>query len=275
VGVAVLDGRVYVLGGLDRSRAGVARVERYDPQDDAWTTLAPLPRALHHVGAASAGGRVFSIGGFRDATFSPVADVYRYDPGAGEWTAARPLPSARGAIAAAELGGRIHAVAGAGAAGDVDDHAVYDPADDRWTPLPPLPARLDHLAAAALDGFLYVSGGRERALSPALYRYDPLAASWRALAAMAVARSGHAMAAIGGRLVVMGGETNASAPSGVFPQIEIYDPAADAWTTIDAMPVPRHGIGAGVVDGRIFVPGGATRAGFDAVAHHDALQLLR
>jgi hypothetical protein len=39
------------------------------------------------------------------------------------------------------------------------------------------------------------------------------------------------------------------------------------------MPVPRHGIWTVTVGPRIYVPGGATIAGFDATAHHDALEI--
>jgi hypothetical protein len=36
------------------------------------------------------------------------------------------------------------------------------------------------------------------------------------------------------------------------------------------MPVPRHGIGAATIGGRIHIPGGATVAGFGVSAVHDA-----
>jgi N-acetylneuraminic acid mutarotase len=97
---------------------------------------------------------------------------------------------------------------------------------------------------------------------------------WEGLAAMPTARSGLAAAVLNGRLVVVGGEVNSADPNGVFPQVEVYDFATGTWASLDAMPVPRHGIGAAAVGDLLYVPGGATRAGFGATAHHDALRIF-
>ena len=43
-------------------------------------------------------------------------------------------------------------------------------------------------------------------------------------------------------------------------------PRLNRWEALPAMPSPRHGMGAVVVDDRIWVPGGATLQGFGAVA---------
>jgi hypothetical protein len=77
-----------------------------------------------------------------------------------------------------------------------------------------------------------------------------------------------------GRIVVMGGEVNAAnPPTRVFAEVEIYEPTHDRWTSIEPMAVPRHGIGAATVGGLIYVPGGATRAGFAATDHADLLEI--
>jgi N-acetylneuraminic acid mutarotase len=91
---------------------------------------------------------------------------------------------------------------------------------------------------------------------------------------MPTARSGLAAAVLNGRLVVIGGEVNRNDPDGVFPQVEVYDFATDTWRSLDPMPVPRHGIGAAAVADLLYVPGGATEAGFAATAHHDALRIF-
>jgi len=65
---------------------------------------------------------------------------------------------------------------------------------------------------------------------------------------------------------VVGGEGNRGSNTGVFPQTERYDPATDTWTTLAPMRPARHGMGAAGFEGRLYVPGGATRQGFGAVA---------
>ena len=83
---------------------------------------------------------------------------------------------------------------------------------------------------------------------------------------MPTSRGGCAGAVLRERLHVFGGEGNPDAASGVFSNAEAYDPGSDAWTVLPDMPVPRHGYGAAVLDDRLYLPGGATRQSFGAVA---------
>jgi N-acetylneuraminic acid mutarotase len=279
VGVAALAGRIYVIGGFTETTAGSAAVEVYDSATNLWQRVADLPAQRNHVGAAALANQLYVAGGFVGSGFTPAADVYRYEPSADQWTPVASLPAARGALALAELGGKLYASGGSGAAGSVAAHAVYDPATDAWTDLMPLPSPRNHLAAVALDSALYVIGGRSDGSGDAntgeLDRYDPAVNGWTVLAPMPTARSGHAAAVVSGRIVVMGGEVNFdNPPTYVFPQVELYDPAANTWTALDPMPVPRHGIGAATVGELIYVPGGAQHGGFDATDHSDALRLL-
>lgn len=273
VGVTAVDDTIYVIGGFD----GVGRVEAYDVSANEWTTVASLPQARNHIGAAAIGGFVYSVGGFVGNGFTPANQVYRYDPGRDVWREVSPLPTRRGALAVAAVGGLLYAVGGDGPTGNVTRHDVYEPDTGEWTQLPPLPSARNHLAAAAFDGRLYVVGGRFDGggsnNSAALDRYDPGTQQWESLTSMPTARSGLAAAVLNGRLVVIGGEVNPAAPDGVFPQVEAYDFVTDTWQSLDPMPVPRHGIGAVAVGDLLYVPGGATRAGFGATDHHDALRL--
>ena len=89
---------------------------------------------------------------------------------------------------------------------------------------------------------------------------------------MPSARGGLAAAVSGGRLFVFGGEGNGLDPSGVFEQVEAYDPSTDSWSEQPPMPTPRHGIGAASLDGFIHIPGGATEEGFGVSAVHEVFE---
>jgi len=269
VGVAALGAVIYVIGGF--APAGTDRVEAYDVGRGEWSAVKSLPLALQHVGAVALDGFVYSIGGFTGNSFGPTDQVLRYDPARDEWESVAPLPAARGAGAAAVLDGRIHFVGGTGRLGTAADHFAYDPGADRWSELEPLPLARNHLAAAVVDGALYVVGGRSP-LSARLERYEP-GSGWTNLPVMPTARAGHAAAAADGHLVVLGGEGNTARPDGVFPQVEVYDPATNRWTALPNMAVPRHGIGAVAVGPLLYVPGGAVEQGFGPVAHVDAVGL--
>lgn len=263
VGVAALGRDVYVIGGILVNRRATGTVERFDTDELRWHDVPPLPGgiALHHMGAASAGGRVYAMGGL-DNAFNAARSVFAYDPEANDWGRVADLPWPRGAMGAAALDGRIYAAGGQDGGTSFDDFAVYDIAEDRWTKLPEMPTARNHLAAVAVDGAFYAVGGRNGGLHDTLEIYDIARDRWSTLAPLPTARGGIAAAALGGWIYVFGGEGNALDPRGIFPHVEAYDICAGRWTAHADMPHPRHGIGAAVVDGAIYIPGGGPVLGF-------------
>ena len=264
--VASAGGKVYAIGGISGVSV-LSSVEEYDPGTNRWRFVAPLPEPLHHSAAAVVDDIIYVIGGYRTLSFDATAVVYRYDPRSDLWSPAAALPSPRGALAAAVIDGRIYAAGGAPGGNDL---TVYDPMTDRWTPQAPMPTAREHLAAAAAGGRLYVAGGRQPRNVNALEVYDPKTDRWSALAPLPTARSGLAAAVFGNRIYVFGGEGNPAAGTGVFEQNEVYDIVAGTWRTDAPMPTPRHGIGAAVVDQRIYIPGGGIRQGFGPTSTHEA-----
>ncbi len=264
--VAAANGKLYAIGGI-AGTAVLASVEEYDPATNRWRFVAPLPEPLHHSAAAVIDDIIYVIGGYRTLAFDPTTAVYRYDWRTDLWSRVTSLPSPRGALAAAVIDGRIYAVGGNPGGNDL---TMYDPPTDRWTTLAPMPTAREHLAAAAAGGKLYVAGGRRAGNIAALQTYDPSSDRWTTLAPMPTARSGIAAAVANGRIFVFGGEGNPASTSGVFEQNEAYDIVTDTWQTDAPMPTPRHGIGAAVVDERIYIPGGAIVQGFGATNRHEA-----
>jgi hypothetical protein len=51
----------------------------------------------------------------------------------------------------------------------------------------------------------------------------------------------------------------------VFEENEAYDPVTNTWRSLQPMMTPRHGINAAVIGNRIYLPGGATRAGLGGI----------
>ena len=84
------------------------------------------------------------------------------------------------------------------------------------------------------------------------------------------ARSGLAAAVLDGRIHVFGGEGNPATPTGVFSENESYDVASGTWRTELAMRTPRHGIGAATIGTHIYIPAGATIAGFGTSDVHES-----
>jgi N-acetylneuraminic acid mutarotase len=158
----------------------------------------------------------------------------------------------------------MYVIGGAHDGMSVDDAARYDATTDQWKVLAKLPERREHCAAGAIGGIIYVGGGRKDGITgvePKTWAYDPAKDAWTEKSPIDPARGGLAGAVLHGRLIVFGGEGNMSAASGVFPDIDAYDPVADTWTKLGEMQTPRHGYGAAVVGERVYLLGGATKQG--------------
>jgi N-acetylneuraminic acid mutarotase len=263
--VTQLDGKIYVIAGINESGT-VATVQVYDIPTDTWEWTTPLPVAVNHNMAAAANGKLYSFGGQTADGSSPFIDsTFEYDPSTQQWRERSPLPMARSAGATAVVDGKIYVVGGRPPRGH--DFAVYDPVTDTWTRLPDMPTQRNHLAAVAIDGKIYVAGGRfePRSNSPmadALEIFDPVTNAWSQGQRMPTVRGGANGVAANGCLHVFGGEGNADAPNGMFPQHEVYNPLTDSWTKMPDMPIPVHGVtGGGVLNGIIYLPGGAGARG--------------
>jgi N-acetylneuraminic acid mutarotase len=275
VAVAVLDERVYVIGGFNGTGSSVNTVERYDPVNppsNRWETLPDLISVdpLNHVASVALDGMLYTIGGLRQ-NFSAVNTVFKFDPVDNSWRACEPLPFARGALSAAVINGRIYA-AGGFPSSRSNDFTVYDPASDSWdNSMANMPTPRDHLAAAAWNGKFYAFGGRfQGSLRAATECYDPISGEWVTGEPIPTPRAGIAAAEFNGRIYIFGGEGNPLDPNGVFNEVEEYNPGTDSWRSLEMMPVPRHGIGAALLNGRIHIPGGGPIEGFGVTSHHDA-----
>ena len=260
IAATVLDGKIYVAGGLT-TLGTTAAFEVYDPAADAWRTLAPLPVTLHHAGLAAAGGRIYVTGGYDNIFFETnVRGAWVYHPGTDSWIAVADMPAPRAAHAMANIDGVLYVVGGVGP--DATALFTYDPASDHWDATrAPLPTAREHLAVAVVDGALHVIGGRWRGKGnlATVEIYDPETDSWTRGRDMPTPRGGLTAAALAGRIHVTGGE--AFSPHQTFGQHEVYDPATDGWLKLPDLPTPRHGLSSAIVGGRWYVIGGATKAG--------------
>jgi N-acetylneuraminic acid mutarotase len=274
--VVEVDGVIHVLGGIDAEGNTVARVLTYEPASDSWGRAPDLPAPAHHINAAAVDGTIYVVGSL-EPDFTPRAEVWSWTPGDAEWAADRtPMPApARGAAAVGVVDGVIVVAGGFAASGSSAAVSGYAPATDDWTSTyPSLPMSLDHATGQVVAGEFFLIGGRSNgivAVSSAVFQLEQ--DGWTTRTPMPTARGGIASGVVGGKIVVVGGEGNTEAASGVFPQTELYDPAADRWESLEDMPTPRHGMAAAGLDGSLYVPGGASKQAFGAVATHEVLHL--
>lgn len=270
-GVVALNGEIYVLGGFTPS--ATAGVQAYSPATDTWRDVADFPVVFHHPNAAAIDGKLY-VAGFLFGSSLNTGDgrVFSYDPSSNEWTPRTSMPAGteRGSGCVATLDSKLYVFGGASRT-TMPDASVYDTVRDTWDELTFMPELREHCVAAAVDGKIYIVSGRSGGISgvgAASFVYSPATDTYDERAPIPTPRGGAAGALLHGRIFVFGGEGNPDATSGVFPQIEAYDPATDTWHTYPSMATPRHGYGAAALDDRIYLPGGATSQGFGAVDAH-------
>jgi len=267
MGVAELDGRIYVMGGYPASRVTQRTVQVYDVASNRWSYTTPLPIGVNHQMPAVANGRLYVIGGQTDAGSAYTNTVFEFNPATTNWTTKAPMPTARSAGAAVVIGNLIYVAGGRPPRGA--DFAVYNVLNNQWTTLPNLPTARNHLAACAIDGKVYVAGGRIEGgfgspMVNVLQMFDPATNQWRTLAPMPTTRGGINGIAVDGCFFVWGGEgpIGPANPDGMFNQMEMYNAAMNRWYRLEPLPVAVHGVtGAAFVNGFIHAPGGGIHTG--------------
>lgn len=260
---ALLNGKIYVPGGFTQGGIVSNLVEAFDPASNSWSSVSPLPVGMHHLHVAVANNRLFILGGYETSDFSSSSRVFEYDQSNNRWLPKASLPRSRGAGVAVSYDSKIYVIGGVSFQSALTTNEMYDPVENTWTPRAPMPTAREHLAAAMIDSLIYVVGGRNSTGNlNTLEVYSPATNSWRTLKPMPTPRGGLAAAALHGRLYVFGGEFFDSEGSGVFEEVEEYDPITNNWRALAPMAVPRHGMGAVAVGDSIFIIGGGPVAGF-------------
>jgi len=80
VGVATVNGKVYVLGGYAGGRVDQPFNQEYDAASNTWRDRAPMPRGLNHVAPVGFNDRVYAFGGFIEQNRNAVADANEGPP---------------------------------------------------------------------------------------------------------------------------------------------------------------------------------------------------
>ena len=151
-GSAVIDGELYVVGGLSGGR--IQRlVQIYDPAEESWRLGPSLSQGRYDHAVGSIGSELYAVGGLNGGRLASV-ERWRTDSASG-WQSVAGLTPARTGLAVASGSSQLYAVSGLNSdrrGNCLDGVDVYDPDDDRWFRLESRlnAPRVD--AATAVDG---------------------------------------------------------------------------------------------------------------------------
>lgn len=177
----VVEDRIYVYGGTDKTFLPTDVVEVYDPVRDVWTSGGTLPYPMAGYALAVWQGKVLLFGGWDGHRY--LSSVYMHDPEAGTWTVLSPLPQARAFAVAVVLGDLVYLVGGYDGQVDVADVWVFDVraalrGDTPWSEGPPLLSPRGGAAGVVVSSSLYVIGGGIGVPVDGAERYDPVSETW-------------------------------------------------------------------------------------------------
>lgn len=262
--LALPSGKVLVFGGYEDGAASIT-TEIYDPPTNAWSAggSAALPRHFTRLAPLSQGDTQVLVAG---GEWSTLSNAETYDVVTGLWTLTQPMLETRAAHSLVALNdGRVLVVGGSLdnlATGLASHYELYQPASRTFVQGPSMAQpRSDAVAVRLSDGRVLVAGG-ESSVSTVPFSgaeiYDPGTNTAALVAPMHAARVRGQAALIGSKVLMVGGAVDSRADS----TAEIYDPAADTWTTVESAPTPQaHACILTLPGGQVLLAGGENNVG--------------
>jgi N-acetylneuraminic acid mutarotase len=269
----VLNGQIYVLGGIDNANNILDSMEIYDPVADEWTFGPNMPDA--GTGEAHViGNKIYT-----QARLA-VNSVHIFDPNTDQWSTVIVNDSggqfgSSDTYADAFWGDLVVGVEGASVLdANMLVHA-YQPSENQWLSGTPLQVReLLRPSVTVVGDTMYVIGGFGGATSCSFSSCDRGALDWvlkydlptdvwdpNSAADMDTERDHLETVNFNGNIIALGGNPVGCSSSSCsigspMRSAESYNPGTNTWTDISSMLTPRKDFTAVVLGGDLYVVGG-------------------
>jgi N-acetylneuraminic acid mutarotase len=266
-GTAVVNGKIYVIGGVNQNNQPLNTVEEYNPFTSQWTSKMSMPTARSGFAIAVYNNKIYVVGGSVGNGFVGNNEVY--DPVANTWTTKASMQTPRADLTASIVNGQIYLIGGKMYSNQAPFYTetalneVYDPIKDEWSTKSEIPSPVEGYASAVLGNRIYIIGGSKvhagtgSAFTNSNQVYDPATDQWSLAASLPVASSYASAAVTQGNMAkeaiyYIGGYTGNQYSS----QVRIYTPENNSWSTTQDMPTARAYLGVAVVNDLIYAIGG-------------------
>lgn len=155
------EARIYIFGGI--KKGGLSqKTFAYNPAQNEWKVVKPIPTPREHLGAAVVDGKIYVVGG-REKSLKKNLDVLEiYDPEKDVWSVGPSLPTRRSGVTAASLAGKLYVFGGEHIFGTNSETEVFDPAAKSWNTLNPMPTSRQGAGSAVIGNTVYIVGGGKR-----------------------------------------------------------------------------------------------------------------
>jgi hypothetical protein len=244
VAAGELGGKIYVAGGMfGDAGTRLDRVQRFDPERQAWATLPRLPEPVRAAAGAVRGSEFLVIGGTTER--GGGRQVYVWSRG--RWMRGVPLPRPLYNHSAVTVGGRVYVLGGYDTRGR-ELRSVFVLGTAGWRRSAPLPRPVHAFGAVVFRGEIWVIGGRrgEEQLRE-VWIFSPKTGRWRAGPSLPKPMELLGAAVVGDEIHAVWEHT-----------YQIYDAGDRRWRAGPAPLVARHALSLFNVDGTLYAVGGCT-----------------
>jgi formylglycine-generating enzyme required for sulfatase activity/N-acetylneuraminic acid mutarotase len=173
---AILDGKIYAIGGRGSSGNPLSSVEIYEPVTNSWSNGVSLPSGVEWGGAIAISQKIFLIGG-KNTSGQNLNQVICFDPTSNQWITKANMPTARHGVKLVWFENRIWALGGYTSTSS-NKVESYDPHTDSWQTEASLRTARKWPAAWVANGRIYVGGGNNGSQLSSIEVYDHRTNSW-------------------------------------------------------------------------------------------------
>jgi len=237
-----INGKIYAIGGWLNNKTN-AIVEEYDPTTNSWTSKSHMPTRRWGHSTVVMNGKIYIIGGALDW---PISEYYTsieiYNPETDTWTTKAGHPDAgiapRWGFSTCISNGKIYAIGGIDAKKYPDKGNTfqamtiveeYDPELNTWIRKSSMPTARWCLATVTVNNNIYAIGGGDtyypEEMLNTVEAYDPLTDTWVTKSPMPKGRIAIAACTLNNKIYIPSG--GGLAPTDVYPDFFVYDPACD------------------------------------------------
>ena len=257
----VINGKVYCTcgGGVNRVHGYENIVYCYDPLQDEWIPLPPLPVKCTHFGLGQVNGELVAVGGWKIGDNGRADEVYTYDEQAQKWNEKTlPMLTARNYPGVLSLNLQSALVVAGGFSLNTVD--IFKTDTLQWYRTDSLPTDCCNISFVAIDNKCYVIGGYKEPyhLNQALCAsVDDLLgntipanqttrsdssdtqSAWKALPNTPTYQP--TAAVLAGNLLSIGGKETSKWEhrSSNRKEVYMYSPSTNSWIYVSDLPAPR------------------------------------
>ena len=268
---AIVNGKLYVMGGIFKSNFGPTEVEVYNFNNKQWSAVSQLPVHKNHftIGSSVYGNEIWVCGGKLNGSGtnsnSGSPSVHVYNTADNTWRKGPDLPDDHWAGPAVIIGDKLHVLSGGiGKTESTDHHLVLDLKKEAagWETLKAVPEPRVHAAGVAYGGKIWMIGGElshnHNGDTKTVQVYDPANDTWDLdMPQLPEARSHLEWSTFvyENRIYSVSGVNSAKTPRGQ-ETIYVYSDETGEWSKTFDLPGKLVSPGAKIYQDRMYVFGG-------------------